>query len=339
MSDFFWTSLSASVAASGSMLTLALQKTLQSRRTEETIGLDYVEDNSSNGYAFSDHERQKRLVPLTVITGAGFVFQMFYECPSYWDLDAKAGGVWQLVEVSSTVLSWMYILLLAVLSQQYPLPNRVGWKLNVHLCVFYLITFLAALHALWRLFLLREDCPVSTVIVAFTRMLLNFDLLFITVTVHRGPPAFDDSGRPVQLITTCSLWEHVTFLWTYSIIKFGQLGRQIEDADIASLPPIYRATNLFEKAKRLRTSGIIKRTTIITLPSLLPQVITSFFAAILHYGPPYMMNRILVFLADQENANSSQNKHSMAIGYANIIGLFATTVLYKMVLARTLYNG
>ncbi|KAG2173089.1 hypothetical protein INT43_004462 [Umbelopsis isabellina] len=338
MSDIFWTSLSASITASGSMLTLGLQKALHWRRTEEIFGLNYAEDKSNRGYAFSDDERQKRLVPFTAIIAVAFVFRMFYEYQSYWTPSLNEGSVWQLVEVSSTALSWMYILLLAVLSQQYPLPNRLGWILNVHLCVFYFVNFLAALHAVWTL-LLSEEHPVSSVMITFTRLLLNFDLLFITATVRRGPPAIDNSGRPVQMITTCSLWQHVTFLWTYSIIKFGQFGRQIEDADIASLPLRYRATNLFEKTKQSRAFRIIERTTIITLPSLLPQVITSFFAAILHYGPPYMMNRILVFLADQENADSSQDKQSMTVAYANIIGLFATTILYEMVFARTLYNA
>ncbi|KAJ2961221.1 hypothetical protein NQZ79_g3555 [Umbelopsis isabellina] len=339
MSDIFWPSLSASVTASGSILALALQKALQWRRKEATIGLAYVEDKSNWCYAFSDEERKKRLVPFTAIMAAGFVFQMFYECQSYWKADFKARSIWQLVEVSSIVLSWMYILLLAVLSQQYPLPNRVGWILNVHLCVFYLVTVLASLHAVWGLLLLLEDHAVSFVIIAFARLFLNFDLLFITATVHRGPPVIDSSGRPVQVITTCSLWQNVTFLWSYSIVKMGQLGRQIEDADIASLPPRYRARNLFEKAKQTRTFGIIKRTTIITLSSTLPQVITSFFMAILHYGPPYMMNRILMFMADYESADPSQDKPSLAVAYANIIGLFATTILYEVVLARTYYNA
>jgi hypothetical protein len=49
------------------------------------------------------------------------------------------------------------------------------------------------------------------VIIELTRLFLNFDLLFVTATVRRGPPAIDNDG-PVKTVTTGSLWQYITFL-------------------------------------------------------------------------------------------------------------------------------
>jgi hypothetical protein len=340
MADIFWTCLSATVTTTGSVLALILQKALQTRQKEKSMQWNHDNDKSNGSYAFSDNERKKRLVPFTAILTVAFVLQFIFECQSYW----KAGPqgdvrLWELIQASLIVISWMYALLLALLSQQYPLPNRWGWIFNVHLCVFYFVNFFASFYVMGRLLLLPENKAVQTVTIAFTRLVLNFDLLFITATVRRGPPAIDNDRRPVQMITTCSLWQYVTFFWTFSIIRLGQLGRQVEDIDIPSLPWRYRSRTLFEKAKKTRAIGIIKRSMIITLPSMLPQAITSFFASILHYAPPFMMNRVLVFMATLESADPTQDKPSMAVAYVTIIGLFVTTILYEWVDARTWYNG
>jgi hypothetical protein len=336
MTDVFWNAFLTGTALAGSAITLSMQKVVQCK----TQGLedDGTNDRDDPNQAFSDAERQKRLVPATLIITAW----RFYTLVTYYSSlgeNTSNGLIGVLVLEACLVLGWMYALVLAVLCWYHRLPDKWGWVLNVHLCVFYFTTWLGLTYTLGRMLILPTGASALQLVAVFFIWMLNFDLLFVTATTRQGPSKIDRDGRPIQLSETNSVFGKVTFLWTYSIIQLAQIGRQLEDNDLPTLQSSHRAHVLFQKIKKSRGMTIIKRLLLLNWRTILVQMTATAVASVLRYAPPYIMNRILVLLTNMEKGETERDQVSMATGYGYIVLLLIFSMTHEWVDMRIWHNG
>lgn len=340
MADIFWSAVLTSIILGASTIALSIQSAIERRSKEELVGLDVEDDTSDVCHPFSDSERQKRLVPLTLIIAAWNLGILLFECQHTHQGDpAVDTPTVRLIQLACLVLGWLYALALAILSCNYRLPNKWGWTLNVHLCVFYLVTFLGSSYSLGRLFLLPSDATSLYKVTAFSVWMIHFDLLFVTSTTRRGPLSLDKDGRPVQTVTTCSVLDIVTYLWVYSIVNIAQVDRHLEDEDLPALPKRNRARVLFQKMKQSRRMLIVKRLILVNALPITAQFTAATVASALRYAPPYMMNQILLLLTSMEKGETERNEISLATAYGYIAGLFTITIIHECIDMRIWHNG
>ncbi|KAH8548092.1 hypothetical protein BGW37DRAFT_191524 [Umbelopsis sp. PMI_123] len=202
MTDMFWNAVLTGAVLASSSIALSMQKVIQGKtRSVEDAGTKT--DISDPSYEFSDSERQKRLVPATLIIATWRLAEFIYHFQSLVR-NISDEMLTTLIQEACLVIGWMYALVLAVLSWYHRLPDKWVWILNIHLSVFYFTTFIGHSYSLGRLALLPREVSALYVAGAFFIWMINFDLLFVTSTTRRGPPTIDKHGRPIQLGQTTS---------------------------------------------------------------------------------------------------------------------------------------
>lgn len=336
MTDVFWNAVLTGTVLAGSAMTLAMQKVIQCK----TPGVEGREtkDRDDSNQDFSDAERQKRLVPATLIITAWRLFEFVTFYRSMGDNNSnELAGVW--IQEVCLVFGWIYAMVLAVLSMYHRLPDQWGWVLNVHLCIFYFSTWLGLSYTLGRTLILPKETSPLALVTLFIMWMLNTDLFFVTVTTRRGPSKIDKDGRPVQLSESSSIFGKVTFLWTYSVIKLAQIDRQLEDNDVPVLQSSHRARVLFQNIKKSRGMRLLKRLLLLTWSTFLLQMLATAVASALLYAPPYLMNCILVLLTNMEESETERDQVAMATGYGYIALLFIVSLTHVWCDMQIYHNG
>ncbi|KAG2178689.1 hypothetical protein INT44_001842 [Umbelopsis vinacea] len=336
MTDLFWNAVLTGTVLSGSAIALTMQNVIQSKT--QGVEDDGTKDRDDPNQAFSDAERQKRLIPVTLTIAAWrfYAFVTYYQSLGENTSNEMIGV---LALEACLVLGWVYALVLAVLCWYHRLPDQWGWVLNIHLCVFYLAAWTGLSYTLGRILILPNGAPTLEILALFIIWMLNFDLLFVTATTRRGPSKIDKDGRPIQLSETNSLFGKVTFLWTYSIVQLAQIGRQLENDDLPTLQPSHRAQVLFQNIKKSRGMRIMNRLLLINWRTIAVQMTATAVASVLRYAPPYIMNRILVLLTTMEKGETERDQVAMAAGYGYITLLFVFSMTHEWFDMRIYHNG
>jgi hypothetical protein len=340
MTDIFWNSVLTGTVLGASIIALSIQREIESRSKDIAHGLVIENDKADPHQAFSDSERQKRLLPSTLVIVAWNVGLLIFESQGVNQEDPAANvPMAELIQRLCLVVGWLYALVLAVLCRHYRLPNKWGWTLNVHLCTFYFVTFLGSTYSIGRSLLLPNDVESIYVVVMFSIWMVHADLLFVTATTRQGPPDIDIDGRRVQSVTSCSIFDRLTYLWVYSVIKLAQIGRELEDEDLPTLPKRNRTSVIFQKMRQSRGLKIARRLIHVNALPITIQLTAATVASVLRYAPPYMMNLILILLTSMENGDTKRDDISLATGYGYIAGLFTIIMIHEWIDMRIWHNG
>lgn len=124
--------------------------------------------------------------------------------------------IYTMVESAITFITWIYYLVLSITATRFPLPNALGWKINVHLCILYTLLLISAavnlVLALWyNLFIsLVQSLPLALPV------LFTFDLIYTTSTLKNGSPFLDENGKPVNGYSVESIVGVFFFQWLHT---------------------------------------------------------------------------------------------------------------------------
>lgn len=338
--SLFWTSTAVSSVALISSVVLSIQRAISHSAASVEYGQIFKTDKRRDESQFSDDERQKRLVPGTLVLVILAVYQLILSAQSFKGsteqpnpfLFSVLGAIFQLI-------AWLYALSLAVMCRRYRLPDHWGWVLNVHLCVFYLAAFCVAIYNTVLAIRTLSQQPIAYSLYLFAWLFISWDLLFVTATTPRGAPYVDDEGRPVSTVTVSSCFSFIYFSWVTPLISTTYRKKQLDLDDLPTLPPTYRGRNLFYAFKKNRGERLFARLIKANAAGLTVQVSTALVGSVLYYAPPFVMNQILILITNIKKDHAEKDHERISEGYLYVFYLFVLSSLIGLVTAQTWYWG
>ncbi|KAK4511114.1 uncharacterized protein ATC70_012325 [Mucor velutinosus] len=240
--------------------------------------------------------------------------------------------------ISSSVfifISWLYALVLALMSRRYQLPNRWGWVLNVHLCILYCVAWVVSVYKLWQAASL-QDLTWIQCLPYLLPVIFGLDLVFVTMTVKQGPPFLDEHGREVCNINVESIFGILFLNWCTKVVQVvSDRKAHVSDKDLPTMTPSFRAHNLFYTFGASRGDNLILRLIKGNSGAIAMQVGLSLFAAILYYAPAFFMNRLLQFLQDYNDGIDFE--HPVQYGVLIVLGMGVSIVALGIFVSQQWY--
>lgn len=337
----FWLSVGLAAAMSISSLALSIHRLYydrQQRIINEHLKTDTVRDLVNQ--PFSNGHRMSRIIFenlfLIVFSGYLFISQILQFSRKNNETDHVA--VYTIVGFGTQFVTFIYIFVLASTASQYPLPNKLGWTLNLHLCFLYTVSFLPAgynlITALWdyQTILFIHALPLAILVV------LLFDLVYITSTVKKGSPFLDENGKIVNGFEVSSVVGMLYFSWITPIIELvSARGSKLTDEDLPVLTSNLRAYNLFYVFGRNRGSRLVYRLYMGSRHSINAQAIYSTILPVLYYATPFFLNRLLLVIQDITAGKAED--WSYALGFAYVLGMAVFNVIYTVLVGQLWFHG
>ncbi|CAO3640951.1 unnamed protein product [Mucor hiemalis] len=336
----FWLSVGLAAAFTISSLVLSLQRLYYERQqkiTNEHLKIDSVRDVINQ--PFSNGNRMSRIIfenlLLIVLSGYLFVTQVRHFSGKE---NTDHVAVYTVVGSGIQFITFIYSFFLACTASRYPLPNQLGWRLNVHLCVLYAASVLPASYnlivALW------DDPTIS-----FTHalplallVLLILDLVYTTGTVSDGSPFLDENGKTVNGSEVSSIFGSLYFSWITPIIKLvNARGSELVDEDLPILPSTHRAYNMFYVFGRNRGSKLLYRIYMGSRYSINTQATLSVIMPVLYYATPYFLNKLLLVIQDITSGRA--DNWSYTLGFCYVLGMAVFIIIYNLLTAQLWYHG
>ncbi|KAL9538569.1 hypothetical protein MBANPS3_010833 [Mucor bainieri] len=337
-----WFSGALVITACTSALVLSVQRGLYHKRIQ-------LEDNPiqhhlkldvkrSPHVPYADTNRLNRITYLTAFLTALAAWQLkmdVQEQQRHQQVD-----MWSLSSSVFIFVSWLYALVLALMSRRYTLPNRWGWVLNVHLCILYSVAWVGSVCTLWQVVALsqqQDDLSWIQCLPYLLPVILGLDLVFVTLTVKQGPPFLDAQGREVCNINVESIFGILFMNWCTKVVHAvtAEKTQQVSDQDLPTMTPSYRAHNLFYTFGASRGDNLILRLIKGNSSAILMQVGLSLFASVLYYAPAFFMNRLLQFLQDYNEGIDFE--HPVQYGVLIVLGMGISIVALGIFVGQQWY--
>jgi hypothetical protein len=247
-----------------------------------------------------------------------------------------------ILALACVAVSWLYALVLTLLSRHYRLPDPWGWTLNVHLFVIYLASLVVALvSAFQQIIVGHPNMPWIHALPYLLSVFLTLDLVHVTATVKQGARYLDDQhGRIVSSENISSIWGTLFFNWATPIFtEIAQKRGDFSDVDLPILTMPYRASNVFYRfcVSPKKSPSLFRRLVAANQKSLMMQVALAIVASMLYYLPTFLMNRMLQFL--QDISEGSVSEHIVMKGALLVAGMGLSIVMMGITNAQLWYYG
>ncbi|KAI8379596.1 P-loop containing nucleoside triphosphate hydrolase protein [Radiomyces spectabilis] len=322
-----WLSSGLTLTVCGSAVILSIQRGLQHKKTqptEETASASAsklrFDDKRDLQVPFADNDRLPRMTFDTIVMTAMAVYNLYTTVREFTHLEQHTqAAIATVIAYTLMLASWLYALALVCLSGRYKLPNEWGWKLNVHLCVFYFVAWCMSLYAAWEVFTKYSFVSWEGGLPLLIAVVANSDLLYTTATVERGQPFLDENGKPVSAVNVSSIWSTLYFNWVTPLIKTAYRKKSLVDDDLPTLPPLYRGYNLYYIFGEHRNRSLLYRIYQANRSAILIQVTLAFITSLLYYVPAYFLNQLLVLI--QHIQGGMDNREMLTQGFLVVGGL------------------
>ncbi|GAN04018.1 multidrug resistance-associated ABC transporter [Mucor ambiguus] len=335
-----WYSGALVITACVSALVLSVQRGLYHKRIQ-------LEDNTiehhlkldvkrSPHVPYADSNRLNRITYLTALLTLVAALNLKTDVEQQQQQQQQQQvDMWAISSSAFIFVSWLYALVLALMSRRYQLPSRWGWVMNVHLCIFYSVAWIVSVYTLWQIASLQDLSWIQCLPYLLPAM-LGLDLVFVTMTVKQGPPFLDEHGREVCNINVESIWGILYMNWCTKVVQVvSDKKAQLSDKDLPTLTPSFRAHNLFYTLGSSRGDNLILRLIKGNSGAMIMQVGLSFFASVLYYAPAFFMNRLLQFLQDYNDGVDFE--HPVQYGVLIVLGMGASIVVLGIFVSQQWY--
>lgn len=327
----FWFSICQIVFLTASSLILSIQRAYSHhQRINPDLSIPIKKDTERDvvNVPFANGNRLHRLVFETLVLTIISVYQF------YIHLQQQQHVVFNVIGSAFTLATWTYCVVLSMTAMRYPLPNPVGWALNVHLFVLYVVLWVSAVgHALISWYQTSAVPLVLTLPV-----ILGIDLVFTTATVKRGSPFLDQHHQPVVSNNVESIIGILYFFWITPIINtVNSKGKALTDDDLPRLPITHRPFNIFYCFGASRGKRLLHRIYLANRASLIVQLSLSITIALVMYGQPLFLNRLLLLIQDMSVGGVDDRSLVLGLGY--IVGMALFNIFSSLVIAQLWFFG
>lgn len=336
-----WYSGALALTSCASALVLSVQRGLyhkQIRLNERSsIEVHLKKDTKRDlSVPYADTNRLTRITYCTLLLAVLAAFNIQSDMKHVQDNEA---GIWYITSSVFMFVSWLYSLVLALLSRRYRLPNTWGWTLNVHLCIIYFVAWIASLHRFCQVvFRQSPDISWHACLPFLLPVLLGFDLVYVTSTTKQGPPFLDENNRQVCNINVESIVGYLYLNWCSNIVSIvAKKNAEVVDKDLPVMTAEYRAHNIFYTFGVTRGKNLVTRLITANKSTITLQLLLSFVASALYYAPAFFMNRLLQFLQDY-NAGV-HFEHPMQYAILIVIGMGVSLVILGIFVTQQWYFG
>ncbi|KAG1471789.1 hypothetical protein G6F56_001926 [Rhizopus delemar] len=203
-----------------------------------------------------------------------------------------------------------------------------------HLNLLYVLDFMCDVVNTRSYYIMVHDIILGYKVTILTTV-LNLILIIIVINETRNAPLkpiITESGRLLSNENWASLYSKVMFSWVNVMMKEGY-NRTLNDADLVELPSDNRAKNTLSNYRKHKTSKSIVRTLLYTfrVPLLIQLVYCSLWCVLL-FGPPFFLNKIIIYIEDAKG-------EPVSTAFFYVLGLFVTNSAQSLFLQQGLYIG
>ncbi|OAD04591.1 hypothetical protein MUCCIDRAFT_139587 [Mucor lusitanicus CBS 277.49] len=164
-------------------------------------------------------------------------------------------------------------------------------------------------------------------------VILGLDLVLTTATVKRGSPFLDEHHQPVVSSNVESILGTLYFFWITPIINtVNAKGKDLTDGDLPRLPITHRPFNLFYCFGASRGKRLLYRIYLANRVSLIVQLSLSITIALVMYGQPLFLNKLLLLIQDMSAGGADDR--SLILGFGYIVGMALFNILSSLVIAQ-----
>ncbi|GAN05680.1 ABC bile acid transporter, the ATP-binding cassette [Mucor ambiguus] len=326
----FWFSICQVVVLTASSLIFSIQRAYshhQKLNADPAVPIKRDTERDIANVPFANGNRLSRLnfetLVLTIISV--YIFYVHTQQQQQHQHDA----VYTVIGSAFTFITWIYCLMLSMTAIRYPLPSSVGWTLNVHLFTLYLVLWVSSIgNALVSWY---QTSIVSLVLIL--PVILGLDLVYTTATVKRGSPFLDEHHQPVISSNVESIIGTLYFFWITPIINtVNSKGKDLTDDDLPRLPITHRPFNLFYCFGVSRGKRLLYRIYLANRLSLAVQLSLSVTIALVMYGQPLFLNKLLLLIQDMSTGGADDR--SLILGFGYIVGMALFNILSSLVIAQ-----
>jgi hypothetical protein len=329
----FWLSVCQIVFLTLSSLIFSIQRAYNHRNINLGQPLPLKKDSKRDiiNVPFANGNRLNRLnfETLALVVISAYVFYIEVQKQQQHQHD---NFVFSVIGSAFTFVTWAYCLVLSLTAIRYPLPNSLGWTLNIHLFALYLVLWISSIGNILASWNQTSTVPLILVL----PVIFGFDLVYTTATVKKGSPFLDENDNPVNSINVESIIGTLYFVWLTPIINMiNSKGKDLKDDDLPRLPIKHRSFNIFYYFGASRGKRLLYRLYLANRASLITQVSLSVFIAFFMYGQPLFLNRLLLLIEDISVGGADDRSLVLGLGY--IIGMSILNIVYNLVVAQMWY--
>lgn len=336
-----WYSGALVITACASALVLSVQRGLYHKRIQlEDNPIEHhlkLDVKRSPHVPYADANRLNRITYLTALLTVLAALDLKADVEQQQQQQQQEANMWYISSSVFIFVSWLYALVLALMSRRYQLPNRWGWVLNVHLCILYCVAWVVSVYKLWLAASL-QDLSWIQCLPYLLPVILGLDLAFVTMTVKQGPPFLDEHDREVCNINVESIFGLLYMNWCTKVVQIvSDKKAHVSDKDLPTMTPSFRAHNLFYTFGASRGDNLILRLIKGNSEAIIMQVGLSLFASVLYYAPAFFMNRLLQFLQDYNDGYDFE--HPVQYGVLIVLGMGVSIVALGIFVGQQWYYG
>jgi hypothetical protein len=336
--NIVWFSGSLAFTACASAFILSIQKGLQHK------GIRLEEDSNSSSQVKDDYKRDTS-VPyadtnrLTRITCCTLLLAALSAIDFFDNVQTNNQNMWHITCSIFIFISWLYASVLALTSRRFELPNQWGWTLNVHLFVLYLMGWVVSIYQFYEIVLIQHpNMDWIHCLPYILKVVLGFDLVYVTATVKQGPPFLDENDRQVCNVNVESIIGILFLNWCSSVVNISAAKKnELVDKDLPVLTPKYRAINLLRIFNLSRGQNLIWRLIQANRFAFITQISLTIPTSGLYYIPIFLMNRLLQFLQDYNNGVHFD--YPILQGITIVIGMGVSIIVLGFFLNQQWYYG
>ncbi|KAI8638609.1 P-loop containing nucleoside triphosphate hydrolase protein [Parasitella parasitica] len=331
----FWLSICQIVSLTTSSLVLSIQKAYNHRQIlnpEHALPVKRDTKRDVVNVPFANGNRLVRLnlETLILVVISAIIFYVHVRQAQ----QQQDSVVYDVIGCAFTFASWSYCLVLSMVATRYPLPNALGWALNVHLFALYLVLWISSVGNLLVAWYRISNIPLMLVL----PVIIGFDLVCTTATVKTGSPFLDENGKSVNSINVESIIGTLYFFWLTPIINMvNSKGKDLTDDDLPRLPSTYRSYNIFYHFGASRGKRLLYRLYLANQASLTLQLSLSILIAFVMYGQPLFLNKLLLLIQDISVGGADNRSLILGLGY--IIGMAAFNIIDNLIIAQMWYHA
>lgn len=330
----FWLSVCQIIFLTLSSLIFSIQRAYNHRHINHDQSLPLKRDTERDvvNVPFANGNRLSRLNFETLILAVISAYVFYIQAQQ--QQQQHDNFVFSVVGSAFTFVTWVYCLVLSLTAVRYPLPNSLGWTLNVHLFALYLVLWITSIGNV----LVSWDQTSAASLIFVLPVIFGFDLVYTTATVKQGSPFLDENGKHVNGINVESIFGTLYFTWLTPIINMiNSKGKDLTDDDLPRLPIKHRPFNIFYYFGASRGKGLLYRLYLANRASLIAQLSLSVLVAFIMYGQPFFLNRLLLLI--QVISVGGADDRSLVLGLGYIIGMSIFNIVDNLVIAQMWYYG
>lgn len=325
-----WLSGALAVIACSSAFILSLQRTwLHKSQQTDLAPLRFDTQRDYTQHVADDAHRLTRIsfstLVLTVLSGLNVYHVVSDDQP--WALSAAA---------VAQFISWLYATVLVLVSRRHKFPSDWGWILNVHLFIFYLVSWLIAFYNVYLAIVLKPDENWISMVPTVIGMLLVTDLVYTTSTASRGAPFLDEQGRKVAPVNVASIFSILYFDWVAPLVHLAYKKQTLTDEDLPTLPPLFRGYNLYYIFGATRGNSILKRIYMTNRTAIVVQIVLAVVTSLGYYVPAYFVNQLLRLI---QSMDGKEDTESMRRGFIIVASLGASIFILGIAVGQLWYYG